>query len=141
MGREIKARNRSRSLAATVLIFVITILSIEVVVLLVGSNSWLSSQDEVTNSFTGPCEIQKQISVKQDTGMDGSTRRRLKIAVMSSFVPNRGTVPPPRLKSEYFDHLINKGAYDSITDRCYFFAHQFTPTLFLYSLLLLHPQL
>ena len=37
-----------------------------------------------------------------------------KIAIMSSFVPNQNTKPPPRLKEAYFDHNINKACYSYI---------------------------
>ena len=43
-----------------------------------------------------------------------TTRAKPKIAVMSSFVPNRNVNPPPRLNGDYFDHIINKACYSYI---------------------------
>lgn len=45
--------------------------------------------------------------------------QRPKIAVMSSFVPNQNTNPPPKLKAEYFDHIVNKACY------CYIWGYDF----------------
>lgn len=44
-----------------------------------------------------------------------------KIAIMSSFVPNQNTKPPPRLKEAYFDHIINKACYSYIWGYDYIF--------------------
>jgi hypothetical protein len=41
-------------------------------------------------------------------------RKGPRIAIMSSFVPNASANPPPRLKAEYFPHLINKACYSYI---------------------------
>ena len=38
---------------------------------------------------------------------------------MSSFVPNQNTDPPPKLKEEYFDHIVNKACY------CYIWGYDF----------------
>lgn len=47
-------------------------------------------------------------------GNSDLAKKRPRIAVMSSFVPNTAEYPQPRLKEEYFPHLINKACYSYI---------------------------
>lgn len=44
----------------------------------------------------------------------GRNKGRPKIAIMSSFVPNRDVKPPPKLSDAYFDHIVNKACYSYI---------------------------
>ena len=69
--------------------------------------SYLNTYDEATY-------VNTLMSPKNSKFSPGRNKGRPKIAIMSSFVPNRDVKPPPKLSDAYFDHIINKACYSYI---------------------------